>query len=318
MARGRQKTKGPDKATHVPAAGAAPALDGQGQVPLAPGLYLLPSPLGNLGDLSQRFIDVLSGVQAVAAEDTRRTLKLLSHLGLRKRLYGYREENHASAFPLLKRHLENGDAVALVTDAGAPGICDPGAFLVSQARKAGLAVFPVPGPSAVITALMASGFEASSFSFLGFLPPRPERRRALLESVRDRREALVVFIPPHKLPDTLADLVSVLGPRPAFMAREMTKLHEEYLALPLPDLLDEVARNPRRGEITLVIGPGEAGGREPLDDEALGLIASDPRPTREVAAHFAGAFGWTRKSMYDLILRLRASGQGDGPDGKET
>jgi 16S rRNA (cytidine1402-2'-O)-methyltransferase len=285
---------------------------------------LLPSPLGNLGDLSQRFADVLSRVHAVAAEDTRRTLKLLSHLGLRKTIISYRENNHASAFPLLKRRLEAGEAVALVTDAGAPSICDPGAFLVSQARKAGLSVFPVPGPSAVITALMASGFEASHFSFLGFLPPRREKRLALLESIRGRRETLVVFIPPHKLLDTLADLTAALGPRPAFMAREMTKLHEEYLALPLPDLLEEAARSARRGEITLVIGQTEAGAwvkpgpAESLDDETLRLIASDRRPTKEVAAHFASVLGWPRKAMYDLALRLRDEGPKDGQNGKET
>ncbi|MDR1677218.1 MAG: 16S rRNA (cytidine(1402)-2'-O)-methyltransferase, partial [Deltaproteobacteria bacterium] len=218
--------------------------------PLSPGLYLLPSPLGNLSDISQRFIEVISGVQVVAAEDTRRTLKLLNHLGLKKTIYSYREENHRTIFPTLYRHLTNGEAIALISDAGAPGICDPGAFLVSEIRKAGLMVYPVPGPSVVITALKASGFEVSRFSFLSFLPAKDKLPRELIESVKDRLEPLLVFIPPHKLIEDLTDLSAILGSRPAFMGREMTKFHEEYLSLDLESLLAEVTANPRRGEVT--------------------------------------------------------------------
>lgn len=287
---------------------------------LAPGLYLLPSPLGNLSDLSQRFAEVARAADVVAAEDTRRTLKLLNHLGLRKRVYGYREENHRAMSPRLLRHLGAGDIVALVTDAGAPGICDPGALLVSEARAAGFGVYPVPGPSAVIAALMASGFEASSFSFLGFLPPRREARRKALEAVRDRPEPLVAFIPPHKLTDTLADLLWALGPRPAFMAREMTKIHEEYLSLGLDALLADVTENPRKGEVTLVIGPpgpgpDDPGGEKTLSDEALKLIGADDRPTKDAAICYAKMYGWSRKAMYGLILGMREKKKTDDKNG---
>lgn len=273
---------------------------------------MLPSPIGNLGDLSERFIEVLSAAGAVAAEDTRRTLKLLSHLGLKKRIYGYREENHRILSPKLLRHLEDGDIVALLSDAGAPGICDPGALLVTEAREAGWPVYPIPGPSAVVTALMASGFEISRFSFLGFLPPKSDARRKALEKVKDRPEVLVAFIPPHKLTDTLADLLAVLGPRPAFMAREMTKVHEEYLRLNLDGLLAEVTANPRRGEVTLVIGqdkakPTQIAGPESLDGDSLKLINSDTRPTKDAAAHYAKEFGISKKDMYDFILGLRGN-----------
>jgi hypothetical protein len=148
--------------------------------------------------------------------------------------------------------------VALVSDAGAPGICDPGARLVRAARLAGLPVHPLPGPSAVVTALMASGFEASSFTFLGFLPRGASRRREKLESLRNLDHPLVFFIPPHKLIAHLTEMIAVLGPRPALLAREMTKLHEEYLSSTLTELLEEVVRSPRRGEMTLVVGPWRA------------------------------------------------------------
>jgi 16S rRNA (cytidine1402-2'-O)-methyltransferase len=286
------------------------------EVDIPTGLYLLSSPLGNLSDISQRFITIVTRAEVIAAEDTRRTLKILNHLGLKKRLYSYREANHKSMSPTLLRHLEEGDIVALISDAGAPGICDPGAFLVSEVRKANLAVFPIPGPSAVITALMASGFEASKFSFLGFLPPKREARLAAIRRVKDRSEVLVVFIPPHKLMDTLADLSAVLGSRKAFMAREMTKIHEEYLSLPLEALLVEVTQNPRRGEVTLVISPPETSPshsleEQPLSEPDLDLIKKDTRPTKDAAAYYATKFGRSKKEMYELIVKIRSRSQSE-------
>ncbi|MDR2387987.1 MAG: 16S rRNA (cytidine(1402)-2'-O)-methyltransferase [Deltaproteobacteria bacterium] len=279
----------------------------QGQT-LAPGLYLLPSPLGNLADLSQRFVQIASAASVIAAEDTRRTLKLLNHLGLKKKLYSYREENHRTILPSLLRHLAQGEIVAYLSDAGAPCVADPGAGLVSEARNSGFAVFPIPGPSAVITALMASGFEASSFTFLGFLSPKSESRQKYLESIKDRPEPIIIFIPPHKLLATLEDLLKVLGPRPALMAREMTKLHEEYLALNLDQLLSEVTKKPRRGELTLVIGPNQAKSPislEPPSPELIEQIKNDSRPTKEVAAHYAQTQGLSKKALYHLILEIR-------------
>jgi 16S rRNA (cytidine1402-2'-O)-methyltransferase len=171
-------------------------------------------------------------------------------------------------------------------------------------------IYPVPGPSAVITALMASGFEASRFSFLGFLPAKDKLRRELSESVKDRQEPLIVFIPPHKLIEDLTDLSSILGPRPAFMGREMTKFHEEYLSLDLESLLAEVTANPRRGEVTLVIGPSANKNKTIcektlLNPNDLQLIEQDARPTKEAAICYAKIFGWPRKAMYDLILEIK-------------
>jgi 16S rRNA (cytidine1402-2'-O)-methyltransferase len=283
---------------------------------LEPGLYLVPGPLGNLGDLSQRAVKILSGADLIAAEDTRRTLKLLNYLGLKKPLVSYREQNHDQIWPKIRFELANQQSVALMTDAGAPAISDPGAKLVAEARREGYNIFPIPGPSAVITALMVSGFNVSGFTFVGFLPSKAAQRRQRLSSLKDHNDLLVFFESPHRLSASLADMVQILGSRQAFMAREMTKIHEEYLSLSLEELAKEVAANPRRGEITLVIAPsenfqtqdnseGEALAQE-LDLERLSsLIIADPRPTNELAAFLAQKFQKTKKQMYSLILDCR-------------
>jgi 16S rRNA (cytidine1402-2'-O)-methyltransferase len=228
---------------------------GRTEAPLAPGLYLLPSPLGNLGDLSLRACRILSAADLIAAEDTRRTLKLLNHLNLKKTLVSYREQNHNLIWPKILSRLRDKQVVALISDAGSPAIADPGAKLVREARKEGFDIFPIPGPSAVITALMACGFPISSFTFGGFLPSKASQRRLRLSALKDLNQVLVFFESPHRLVRSVSDMAEILGPRQALMAREMTKLHEEYLYLTLDELLAELTANPRRGEVTLVIGP---------------------------------------------------------------
>ncbi|MDR1545845.1 MAG: 16S rRNA (cytidine(1402)-2'-O)-methyltransferase [Deltaproteobacteria bacterium] len=291
----------------------------QASGPPAPGLYLLAGPLGHLGDLTLRVIDLLTRADLVAAEDTRRALKLLSHLGLKKRLISYREQNHDRAWPVIRAVLAAGGLVALVSDAGAPAVADPGAALAAAARTAGFAVRPAPGPSAVVAALTASGFAARGFTFGGFLPVRSAQRRARLKELQDQ-EILIFFESPRRLAESLADLAAVLGPRPALMAREMTKLHEEYLALPLDALAAEVAARPRRGEITLVVGPPASGasddlGRSAPADEADGRgaeleklverILAAGQPTRVAAAELAASTGWPKKAAYDLLVARR-------------
>jgi 16S rRNA (cytidine1402-2'-O)-methyltransferase len=287
-------------------------------VRLPPGLYLLPGPLGNLGDLSRRAAEILAGADLVAAEDTRRTLKLLSHLGLKKRLASYREQNHERDWPKIRDTLRRGGRVVMTSDAGAPVISDPGARLVASARAAGFDVIPVPGPSAVITALMASGLMASSFTFAGFLPPKSSRRRARLEELKSLNHPLVFFESPVRLAESLADMAAVLGPRPALLAREMTKLHEELLAADLNTLSEDVKLNPRRGEMTVVVGPPVKRGESPQAPEAdpkslAEAIAGDPRPTRVLAAELGKTLGKPRKEMYDLVLSIRGRLKGE-PD----
>ncbi len=284
----------------------------EGSAPAA-GLYLVPSPLGNLGDLTLRVIETLKAADLVLAEDTRRTLKLLSHLGLRRPLQSYREQNHRQAWPRVAQALAEGGRVALVTDAGSPAVSDPGAALARAAREAGFAVIPLPGPSAVICALAASGFDADRFTFGGFLPAKAKERRDFLASLAAHPWTLVFFEAPHRLAESLADLAAAFGPRPALLAREMTKRHEEYLAGTLPELAAETAKNPRKGEMTIVVegrrGPAE---KPPLDLEALrGLALTDPRPTKVLAAQLAGETGRSRSELYQLLLAARRPDEGE-------
>lgn len=274
---------------------------------LANGLYLLPSPLGNLGDLSHRVEEALKAADLVAAEDTRRSLKLLNHLGLNRPLVSYREQNHSRIWPKITAVLADGGRVALLTDAGAPGISDPGAALVRATREAGFAVIPLPGPSAVITALSASGFSADRFTFAGFIPARGKERRDFLAGLTRHPWTLVFFEAPHRLAEALADLAAAFGPRPALLAREMTKLHEEYFFADLGTLADEVAARPRKGEMTIVV-EGYIGGeeKEDLDLERLKEMArTDTRPTKVLAAELAAETGRGRGQIYQLLLAAR-------------
>jgi 16S rRNA (cytidine1402-2'-O)-methyltransferase len=224
---------------------------------------MISTPLGNLGDLSKRAERVLRSARLAASEDTRRTVKLLNSLGVSLPQMSYREQNHASAWPRVRDALARGHAVAVLTDAGAPAVSDPGAALAAAAREAGYPVYPIPGPSAVTAALSAAGFPAGSFTFCGFPPARRAARRRFLEAYRRLRHPLVFFEAPHRLAESLADLAEVLGPRRALLAREMTKIHEEYLAGRLDRLLEDVTARPRRGEITLVVeGAPRDGGPE--------------------------------------------------------
>jgi len=260
-----------------------------------------------LGDLTRRAEAALAEADLICAEDTRRTLKLLSHLGLKRRLMSYREQNHGLVWAKIEEALALGGRVALVTDAGTPGISDPGAALVRAARAAGYPVSALPGPSAVVTALASSGFPADRFHFAGFPPARPAARRAFLAGLAAWPWALVFFEAPHRLAASLADMAAAFGPRPAFLAREMTKVHEEYLFADLAALAVEAAARPRLGEMTLVVGGFTgAAGPAPLDLEELARLArSDPRPTRVLAAELAARWGRGRGEIYTLVLAAR-------------
>jgi 16S rRNA (cytidine1402-2'-O)-methyltransferase len=274
--------------------------------PLAAGLYLAPSPIGHLGDLSLRLIQVLGQADLVAAEDTRRALKLLNHLSLAKPLISYREQNHQRAWPRIESGLAHGGRVALLSDAGAPVIADPGAKLVQAAREAGYAIWPLPGPSAVVTALMASGFWAERFVFGGFLPEKAQERERLIRKLDALGFLMVFFEAPHRLLASLNDLARILGDRSALLAREMTKVHEEYLRADLTEILASVTANPRKGEITLVIAPGEtkrASEEEPDWANLAALVKTDPRPLGQVAAELAESLGRSKKEVYAQLVK---------------
>ncbi len=220
-------------------------------------LYVVATPIGNLGDLSFRAVEILRAVEWIACEDTRQTRKLLAHYGIDARTLSYHEHNEAERSQELLGHLERGESVALVSDAGTPLVSDPGFRLVRQAARAGIRITPVPGPSAVTAALSAAGVETDSFYFGGFLPRRQGERRRLLEQLSRLEATLVFYEAPHRILESLDDVASVLGERPVVIARELTKIHEEFLRGTPHELRQQLQqRGSIRGEITLLIGKG--------------------------------------------------------------
>ena len=274
---------------------------------LAPGLYLVATPIGNLEDLTRRAERVLATADLVACEDRRVTSRLMGHLGLRRPLALYHEHNAEAARPELLGRLQAGESVALVSDAGTPAVSDPGFKLVRAALDQGSDVYPVPGPSAVLAALIASGLPTDRFLFQGFLPPRSAARRRILAELAPVPATLVLFESPQRLAEMFEDAAAVLGSRQAAVARELTKLHEEHRRGTLADLAAHyAAAGPPKGEAVVVIGPPAA------DADALGdaevdqllrtaLLAEKPR---RAAADVAAATGRSANELYRRALTL--------------
>jgi 16S rRNA (cytidine1402-2'-O)-methyltransferase len=230
-----------------------------------PSLYLVATPIGNLEDITLRALRVLKEVDLIACEDTRQTLKLLSHYGIQTRLVSYHEHNEMTKAAELVVDLEGGAKIALVTDAGMPGISDPGFRLIALAIRHHVPVVPIPGASAFLAALVASGLPTDSFRFSGFLPSKSGQRRKLLESVKDSPRTQVFYEAPHRLLETLEDLIVILGSdRHIVVAREVTKLHEEFLRGRAGEILEQFkSRGSVKGEITLLIAKPETQGLKP-------------------------------------------------------
>ena len=276
-------------------------------------LHVVATPIGNLEDITYRAVRVLREADLIAAEDTRRSGALLRHLEIEApRMVSFFEGNEAERTEELVAELAGGAKVALVTDAGMPGISDPGQRLVARALELGARVEVVPGPSAAVTALVASGLPADRFLFAGFPPRKPGARRELFGSLRRETAALVFYEAPDRVAETLADLAAAFGPeRRAAVARELTKLHEEVLRGPLGELAEELARSPRRGEHTLVVAGAEetAAVEEPdLEAEVRALLAQGLGP-RDVAARLVARTGLPRRRLYQLALSLARTGE---------
>lgn len=269
-------------------------------------LYVLATPLGNLDDMTHRGAAALREADLVAAEDTRRTRKLMVHFGAKAPLISYREENHFRVWPKIADALEKGRRVILATDAGTPGVSDPGRLAVSEAMKMGARVLPLPGPSAVAAALSVSGLDADAYVFAGFPPAKAAARRKFYQGLRYERKTLVFFEAPHRLGDSLADAADVLGPREAMLGREMTKMNEEYRPSDLASLARDLPPGVEvKGEITLVVA-GAARDEEPLGrEELIELIRADDRPVKTLAAELSGPAGLSRSDLYRLILEVR-------------
>src|SRR5713101_6241376 len=226
---------------------------------LAPGLYLVATPIGNLEDITLRALRVLKEASVIACEDTRQTQKLLNHFDIDTRLVSYHDHNETTRSAELVVKLEGGESVALVSDAGTPGISDPGFRLISLAIRHHIPVVPIPGASAFLAALVASGLPTDSFRFSGFLPPKSGRRRQMLESIKDSPRTQVFYEAPHRVKQAVEDIVEVLGEgRHIVIAREVTKVHEEFLRGRAAEVLETLtARGEIKGEVTLLIGKAE-------------------------------------------------------------
>jgi 16S rRNA (cytidine1402-2'-O)-methyltransferase len=222
-------------------------------------LYLVATPIGNLEDITLRALRVLKEADLIACEDTRQTQKLLQHYAIHKELVSYHDHNELMRAPELVIQLEEGAQVALVSDAGTPAVSDPGHRLVVLCLRHHIPVVPIPGPSAFVAALAASGMPTEEFLFVGFLPSRAGARRKKLDALKSEPRALVLYEAPHRLAETLSDAADILGSRPAVVAREVTKIHEEFLRGSLVELRDAARQRPPRGEITLLIGPAVEG-----------------------------------------------------------
>ncbi|MFN2489712.1 MAG: 16S rRNA (cytidine(1402)-2'-O)-methyltransferase [Actinomycetota bacterium] len=278
---------------------------------------LCATPIGNLDDMSPRAARVIGEADVLACEDTRRTRKLLLHFGLRApELVVYNEGNERRRTPELARRCAEGATVVLVTDAGMPGLSDPGYRLVRACVDRAVAVEVVPGPSASISALAVSGLPSRRFVFEGFLPRKAgERRRRIAELAAERR-TVVLYVSPHKVAESLEDLVEELGDRPAALARELTKLHEEVRRGTLPELLAGVHAEPPRGEIVLVIGGAGRADPEVASEElarrALELMSNGVE-RRTALSQVARATGVPRRMVFDALVEAGARGAPTGP-----
>lgn len=273
--------------------------------PVSPGLYLVATPIGNLRDMTLRALDVLAAADLVLAEDTRVTAKLLTAYGLKARLE--RCDDHASnrAAEIAVERLKAGEVVALVSDAGTPLVSDPGYVVARAAVAEGLPVHPVPGPSSLLAALCIAGLPADRVLFAGFLPPKSAARRTALEELRPGRQTLVFFESGPRLRDSLADMAEVLGARPAAVARELTKLYEECVRGDLAELAVDPRLDAPKGEIVVVVGPGEAEVASAADADAALAEALTRLPPGEAAAEVSKALNLPRKPLYKRALELK-------------
>ncbi len=276
---------------------------------LAPGLHVVATPIGNARDLTLRALDVLAACDAVACEDTRVTARLLAMHGLKRPLISYREENAAVATPALLARIAQGEAIALVSDAGTPQVSDPGLALADAVWRAGGRVYAVPGPSALTAALSIAGIGARRTLFAGFLPARAAERRAELQALKGIDAALAIYEAPHRIAESLADMAVILGPRPAALCRELTKTFEEVRRASLPELAAMAAAEPNlaRGEIALVIAPPPAGAAaaDGADVDAALRAALATMRVKDAADAVAGALGLARREVYARALALK-------------
>ena len=270
-------------------------------------LYVVATPIGNLGDISKRAIETLASVDGIAAEDTRHSGRLLQHLGVSTPMISLHEHNEGQRVVALLERVENGEKVALISDAGTPLVADPGHRLVALARDKGLTVEPIPGPCAVIAALSASGLSCDRFAFEGFLSAKKSSRRTRLSSLEKERRTLVFYESPYRLVEMMLDLKKVFGSyRNAVIARELTKLYESWYRGSLEDLCEQISSENLKGEMVVVVdgAPEIVADDAPLAD--LLTILLDEVPLKQAASIAARISGESRNRLYQLALSLQS------------
>ncbi|WED21446.1 16S rRNA (cytidine(1402)-2'-O)-methyltransferase [Vibrio sp. JC009] len=268
-----------------------------------PTLYIVPTPIGNLGDITQRALDVLSSVDVIAAEDTRHTGKLLSHFNIQTKTFALHDHNEQQKAQVLVDRLLQGQSIALVSDAGTPLISDPGYHLVSQCRDAGVKVVPLPGACAFVTALSASGLPSDRFSFEGFLPPKSKGRQDKFREIEKAERTCIFYESPHRIMDSLKDMLAVLGPdREVVLARELTKTFETIQGMPLGELIPwiEEDENRKKGEMVVLIHGYRESAEEEFSPEALRLLEllTKELPLKKAAAIVAEMHGLKKNALY--------------------
>jgi 16S rRNA (cytidine1402-2'-O)-methyltransferase len=284
---------------------------------LSPGLYITATPIGNASDITLRALNVLRSCDAIVAEDTRVTSRLLAIHGISRPLLIYNDHNAPSVRPKLLQRLREGARLALVSDAGTPLISDPGHKLVTAAHAEGIPVHPVPGPSATLAALTVSGLPSERFLFAGFLPAKAGERRTTLEQLGSVPATLVIFESAQRLADTLRDMAEILGPREAAVTRELTKLHEEVRRAPLAQLADFYANaDLPKGEITLVVGPpGPKSEENPARLDGLLAQVLPFMPVRSASTLIADLTGISRRTVYNRAIALKGATDKDDVGG---
>ena len=278
----------------------------------AGGLYLVATPIGNLGDITLRALETLAGVDLIACEDTRITRRLTERYGITGQLTPYHEHNAASARPKILEKLAQGGSIALVSDAGTPLISDPGFKLVREVCAAGFSVVALPGPSSVLTALSVAALPTDRFFFEGFLPPKQTARRARLTELSQLDATLVLFESGNRVQETLADLAGIMGAREAAICREMTKMHEEVTRASLTELAQSAATLETRGEFVLVIGPRPDGSHVMTIDEVDDLLRDRllRDSVKDAVAHAVEVSGRPRREIYARALELAKGAHG--------
>lgn len=279
-------------------------------VPLAPTptLYIVATPVGNLEDMTYRAVRILGQVDLIAAEDTRHSLKLLNHFNIAKPLTSYFDHNQQFKGERILNTLRQGKSVALISDAGTPCVSDPGYHLVRDAVAEGITVVPIPGSCAAITALSASGLPSDSFTFAGFPPARQGKRRTFLTNLAGLPGTILLYEAPHRLEACLRDMLEVLGERQIVVARELTKIYEEFIRGTVSQVMAQVAQAKVRGEVVILVAPGEtiAEAGEPLDRILRRLLDDERLSVKDAARRAAEISGVSRNEAYTEALRLKS------------